>query len=96
MGFMGGMFLIIMFGILGDTIVKIVKHRAGSPQLRADLQDLRQQLEDQANRLTDAQAALASQDAQLQELHERLDFTERMLTQGRDRPGLGPGPSPGQ
>ncbi len=38
---MGGIFLIIMAGILADTIVKIVKHRAGSPQLRAELEELR-------------------------------------------------------
>jgi chromosome segregation ATPase len=92
---MGGIFLIIMAGILADTIVKVFKHRAGSPQLRAELAELRRQLDDQANRLTDAQATLASQDAQLQEMHERLDFAERIMTRGRDRPGLGAGPSPG-
>ena len=94
MEFMGGLFLIIMAGILGDTLVKIVKHRVGTTQLRAGLENLRHQLEDQANRLTDAQAALASQDAQLQEVQERLDFAERVLTQVRDRPSLGAGPSP--
>jgi hypothetical protein len=94
-GFIGWIFLVIMAGILADTIVKIVKHRGGSPQVRAELEELRRQLEDQANRLTDAQATLASQDAQLQEMHERLDFAERILIQGRDRPGLGAGPSPG-
>jgi len=94
-GFMGGIFFIIMVGILADTIVKIVKHRAGSPQLRAELEELRRQLDDQANRLTDAQTTLAGQDAQLQEMQERLDFTERILTQVRDRPGLGAGPSEG-
>lgn len=95
MGFMGGIFLIILVGILADTIVKIVKHRAGSPQLRAELQELRRQLDDQANRLTDAQATLANQDTQLLEMQERLDFAERILTQVRDRPGLGAGPSEG-
>jgi cell division protein FtsL len=94
-GFMGGIFLIILVGILADTIVKIVKHRAGSPQLRAELQELRRQLDDQANRLTDAQATLANQDTQLLEMQERLDFAERILTQVRDRPGLGAGPSEG-
>lgn len=95
MGFMGGILLIILVGILADTIVKIVKHRAGSPQLRAELQELRRQLDDQANRLTDAQATLSNQDAQLLEMQERLDFAERILTQVRDRPGLGAGPSEG-
>ena len=95
MGFMGGIFLIILVGILADTIVKIVKHRAGSPQLRAELQELRRQLDDQANRLTDAQATLANQNTQLLEMQERLDFAERILTQVRDRPGLGAGPSEG-
>jgi cell division protein FtsL len=92
---MGGILLIILVGILADTIVKIVKHRAGSPQLRAELQELRRQLDDQANRLTDAQATLSNQDAQLLEMQERLDFAERILTQVRDRPGLGAGPSEG-
>ncbi|HSE68173.1 MAG TPA: hypothetical protein VLB12_14395 [Gemmatimonadales bacterium] len=95
MGFMGGIFIIIMVGILADTIVKIVKHRAGAPQLRVELEELRRQLDDQANRLTDAQAALAGQDAQLQEMQERMDFAERILTQVRDRPGLAAGPSEG-
>ena len=94
MGFMGGLFIIIMAGIVADALVKIIKHRAGAPQMLAGLEDLRHQLEDQANRLTDAQAALASQEAQLQEVQERLDFAERVLTQVRDRPGLGAGPSP--
>jgi len=92
---MGGIFLIILAGILADTIVKIVKHRGGSPQVRAELEELRRQLDDQANRLTDAQATLASQDAQLLEMQERLDFAERILAQGRDRPELGAGPSRG-
>ena len=96
MDFMGGLFLIIMAGIVADTVVKIIKHRAGAPQLRAGLEDLRHQLEDQANRLTDAQTALAGQETQLQELHERLDFAERILTRVRERPGLGAGPSPDQ
>ena len=94
---MEGVFIIILAGIGADAIVKIVKQRAaGVPLLRGELEDLRNQLEEQANRLNDAQAALASQDVQLQELHERVDFAERILTQGRDRPGLGPGPSPGK
>ena len=33
---------------------------------------------------------------ELQEVQERLDFAERVLTQVRDRPGLGAGPSPDQ
>jgi len=48
-------------------------------------------LQQQAAVLEDAQASLAEQSAQLVELHERLDFTERLLTQARDRSALGPG-----
>jgi hypothetical protein len=54
---MGGLFIIILAGIVADSLVKIVKHRAGTPRLRADLEDLRHQLDDQANRLTDALAS---------------------------------------
>jgi len=50
---------------------------------------VQQQLEEQAAALEDAQRILASQAAQLAELHERVDFAERLLTQVRDRSALG-------
>ena len=95
MGVFSGLFVIIIAGIVADTIVKLVKARSGSPQLRTELEELRQQIREQAAGLANAHAALASQDAQIQELHERVDFAERIIAQGRDKPGLGAGPRPG-
>ena len=54
-----------------------------------DLNAVRQQVEEQAAALEDAQRMLASQATQLSELHERVDFAERLLTQVRDRSALG-------
>jgi len=47
------------------------------------------QLQQQAAALEDAQTTLANQSAELAELHERVDFAERVLAQARDRPPLG-------
>lgn len=55
----------------------------------SDLGVVRQLVEEQASALEDAQRVLASQSTQLAELHERVDFAERLLTQIRDRPALG-------
>ena len=95
MGVLGGLFIVIMAGILADTIVKIVKARSGgevAERLREEVQELTRQVDEQAGALTEAQAALATQEALLLELQERLDFAERVLAQSRDRPGLGRGP----
>ena len=48
-------------------------------------------MKDQAAVLEDVQHTLASQSSQLDELQERLDFTERVLAQSRDRSALRPG-----
>jgi hypothetical protein len=45
-------------------------------------------LEEYATAIDDAQASLAQQSTQLAELQERLDFTERVLAQARDRRAL--------
>ena len=91
MGFMEVLLIIILAGIVGDTITKVVKGRRGAdrevPRLRGEVEELQRQLEEQA-------AGLAEHDRQLQELQERVDFAERMLAQSRDRTGLGPGSSP--
>ncbi|HXI20913.1 MAG TPA: hypothetical protein VNH46_07510 [Gemmatimonadales bacterium] len=91
MGLFTGIFAIIMAGIVADTLVKLVKARGGGSdarQLRAEVRQLSQVMEDQG-------AALADAHAQLQELSERVEFAERLLTRERDRPGLGPGAEPG-
>ena len=81
------LFVLAVTGIVADTIVKVAKARgggAGSKALRGELDDLGQQLQD-------AQATIASQAESIQELHERLDFTERILTQAREKGALGRG-----
>jgi hypothetical protein len=54
----------------------------------SDLAGIQQQLEQHATALEDAQATLANQATELAELQERVDFTERLLAQARDRPPL--------
>jgi hypothetical protein len=63
--------------------------RLGQPAGGSDLAGVRQQLEQQAAALEDAGATVAGLSAQLAELHERVDFTERVLAQVRDRPAMG-------
>ena len=57
----------------------------------SELRDLKEQLNQQAVALEDAENSLANQSAQVAELQERLDFTERILAQIRERPAVGPG-----
>jgi hypothetical protein len=59
--------------------------RLGRGLAGAELNRLQEQLEQQAVVLEDTQALLASQANQIAELHERIDFAERLLTQARDR-----------
>lgn len=78
---------IIALAIVGGTLVMVAKTIAGAITGRGSnrkLEDLREQVDRQAAALEDAENALANQSAQLAELQERLDFTERLLTQGRD------------
>jgi hypothetical protein len=55
---------------------------------RSEIAQLRAQLDQQAAVLEDAQNSVASQATQLAELQERVDFTERLLAQNRDRIAL--------
>ena len=86
---------LIAFAMAGTTIVIIVRtiaaafNRQGAS--RAGLGEITQRLERQAAELEEAHQALADQSAQIAELQERLDFTERILAQARDRSALGPG-----
>lgn len=96
--FMNGIFFLLLALIAGQTTYKIVLARTGAkqalPALRAELEEMQRQLEIQTTDLADAQATLASQGAQLQELQGRMDFAERLLAQVKDRPRLGGAPSP--
>lgn len=85
MEFLAGLFIIIVLGIAADTVVKVVKARAGAGQVNA----LRTELDELSQQVADAHAALASQAEQIQELHERVDFAERMLAQMGEKPAIG-------
>lgn len=86
---------IVALAIVAGTIVMVAKTIAGAIRgrgsSRADIAQLSDQLEQQAAALEETQNNLANQSAQLAELQERLDFTERVLAQGRDRSVLKPG-----
>ncbi len=86
MSFLGGLFLIIMASILADTIVKVARARGGGK----DATRLRGEVEELTGRLEEQDAILSSQDSQILELQERLDFAERLLTDARGRHELGP------
>ena len=58
------------------------------------LHELQLQVEEYAAALEDTQNTLTNQAAQLAELHERVDFAERLLAQARDRIPLGGGQQP--
>ncbi len=73
---------------LARTVAMAISGRGGS---RSELAAIREQLEQQAAALEDAQADAAQQATQLAELHERLDFTERVLAQAKERAALGSG-----
>jgi hypothetical protein len=85
---------LIGLAIVGFTAATVVKTIVGAFRGRGESSDLARishQLDRQAAALEDAQNTLANQETQLAELQERLDFTERMLAQGRDRGVLRPG-----
>lgn len=63
--------------------------RLGRAPSGSELARMQQQLEQQTAALEDAQATLANQSGQLAELHERVDFAERVLAQVRDRRAVG-------
>jgi septal ring factor EnvC (AmiA/AmiB activator) len=85
---------LLALAMAAGTVLMIVKtiatafQRAGS---RSDLAQLKEQLQLHAAALDEAENSLAQQSSQIAELQERLDFTERLLAQGRDRSALGPG-----
>jgi hypothetical protein len=62
-------FVRIMQGPVGIALARRIQGRGGAEEMHAELAYLRDQLEDVQR--------------QLGETQERLDFTERMLTQGR-------------
>jgi hypothetical protein len=83
---------LIALAIAGTTLVLVAGAIAGAIRRRgssrSELTELSDQLKDHAAALEDVQNSLASQSTQLVELHERLDFAERLLAQARDRSAL--------
>jgi predicted Zn-dependent peptidase len=88
---MTGLFIVILAGILAGTVAEIAKAIARRGVSPLEIANLKQQLEQQAAALEDVESTMADQTAQLAELHERVDFAERLLAQARDRPALGAG-----
>ena len=76
---------LVALAIAGTTLVMVAGAIAGAIRGRGssrwELSQLNDQLKDQAAALDDVQHSLASQSAQMAELHERLDFAERLLAQ---------------
>jgi uncharacterized membrane-anchored protein YhcB (DUF1043 family) len=78
--------------VVGETVIRVAKARAGGAvRLQSQLDQLRQQFDDQATDFAEVKSHLAGQEAQLREFQDRLDFAERLLTQAQDRPALSPG-----
>jgi uncharacterized membrane-anchored protein YhcB (DUF1043 family) len=80
---------LIGLAIVGTTLVLVAGAIAGAIRgrgtPRSELSQLSDQLKEHAAALEDVQHSLASQSSEMAELHERLDFAERLLAQGRDR-----------
>ena len=89
---MTGPVFLIALAIAGTTLVLVAGAIAGAIRgrgsSRSDLSHLSDQLKDHAAALEDVQSSLANQSSQLVELHERVDFAERLLAQERDRTAL--------
>ena len=83
---------IIGLAIVGTTLVLVAGAIAGAIRgrgtSRSELSQLGDQLKDHAAALEDIQHSLANQSSEMAELQERLDFTERLLAQSRDRAAL--------
>lgn len=62
----------------------------GEVRFPEDPARLRGVVEELTRRLEEQDATLSSQDSQIQELQERSDFAERLMTDARDRHQLDP------
>lgn len=83
--------------VAGETVIRVVKARAGgASRLQAHFDQLQQQFDDQTSTLTEVQSHVAGQEVQFRELQDRLDFAERLLTQAQDRSALSPGARQGR
>jgi hypothetical protein len=85
--------------IVATSVVMVVRTIAGAIGGRgasgSEVARLREQVEQQAAALDDAHQMFADQSAQLAELQERMDFTERLLTRESERNRLADPDRPG-
>ena len=90
---MGEPVFLLALAIVATTAVMVARTGAiaGRRSSPSDLARVTAQLEEHTAALEDTQNSLANQSAQIAELQERLDFTERVLAQSRDRSALKPG-----
>jgi uncharacterized membrane-anchored protein YhcB (DUF1043 family) len=83
---------LIALAIAGTTLVLVAGAIAGAIRgrgsSRSAVTQLSDQLRDHAAALEDVQNSLANQANRMAELHERVDFAERLLAQSRDRTAL--------
>lgn len=92
MTFLTGVFILILASIVGDTIVKLNRARARRDEaLGGELEELVGQLRTHTEELADARRRLEGQERHIDELYERLEFAERLLTQVREQQRLPPG-----
>ncbi|PYO99327.1 MAG: hypothetical protein DMD61_07565 [Gemmatimonadetes bacterium] len=86
---------ILALTIVATTLVLVARTIAGAISgrgpSRSELAQIKQRMDQQAAALEESQTTLTNQSTQLAELQERLDFTERLLAQARDRSALGAG-----
>jgi len=79
--------------IAGTTFVMVARAIAGAiggrAASRVDLAHVTEKLDQHATALQDIETSLANLGPQLAELQERIDFTERLLAQARERSQLG-------
>ena len=79
----GAFALFLSLGAIGIGLIRLAAYRM---KLKAETE--RRRIEESSANSADAlrdevQHALAQQATQIDELHERLDFAERLLTQGK-------------
>lgn len=83
----------IVAGTVGMSFTPIgraIARRLGGGRDQADADDLRAELSDLRAELDETRARLTGE---VEELHNRVDFAERVIAQGKDRPAL-PGSRP--
>ncbi len=86
-----GFWEVIAIMVVVNGVATVFKSRGRHGVESGEIEELRHRLEEQGETIADAQTELADQNLQMEELHERLEFTERVLAQLKDRPEIGPG-----